>query len=65
MVEKTIRDFSSNKKIPPVFCMAIVDGDNVKLESKVKEPKTLSISWNDLVYQVEAAKEEERRKTSK
>lgn len=65
MVEKLIRDFRSNKKIPPVFCMAIVNGDDVKLESKVKEDKTLSIFWPDLVSQVEAAIEEEKQITSK
>lgn len=65
MVEKQVRDLSSSKKIPPLFCIAKVNGNNVKLECKVKEEKTLSIMWGDLVMQVEAAIEEEKRLTSK
>ena len=65
MIEKPIRDLRSNNKIQPLFCMAIVDGDNVQLESKVKKSKTLSISWDDLVYQVKAAIDEEKQITSK
>jgi hypothetical protein len=34
----------------------IVDGDNIFLELKEKRPVNKRICWDDVVYQVEAAK---------
>jgi hypothetical protein len=56
MIEKAIRDLHSGKTTPPRFCDVIVDGDQIFLELKEKRPVSKRISWDDVVYQVEAAR---------
>ena len=56
MIEKPIRDLHSSKPTPPRFCDVIVDGDQIFLELKEKRPINKRICWDDVVYQVEAAK---------
>lgn len=58
MIERPVRDLHSSKQVPPLFCKVIVDGDNVTLDSKGKDNKKQTISWKDMVYQVEAAIED-------
>lgn len=55
MIERPIRDLHSSRRVQPMFCKVIVDGDRVTLESKGKDNRILTISWKDMVYQVEAA----------
>ena len=65
MIERPVRDLHSDKRIQPLFCKVIVDGDNVTLESKGKDNKKQTISWKDMVHQVEAAIEDASLKPSK
>ena len=65
MRERPVRDLHSSKRVPPLFCKVIVDGDNVTLESKGKDNKKQTISWKDMVYQVEAAIEDASQTPSK
>lgn len=58
MIERPVRDLHSEKRVPPLFCKVIVDGDRVTLESKGKDNKKHTISWKNMVYQVEAAIED-------
>lgn len=58
MVKRPIRDLHSNKPIPPRFCDVIVEGDKIFLEKKSDRNKYEKIPWEDVVYQVEAAKTE-------
>lgn len=39
MIERPVRELHSDKRIQPLFCKVIVDGDNVTLESKGKDNK--------------------------
>lgn len=55
MIERPVRDLHSSRRVQPMFCKVIVDGDKVTLESKGKDNRIHTISWKDLVYQVEAA----------
>lgn len=59
MIERPVRDLHSSKPVQPLFCKVIVDGDKVILESKGKDKKIQTISWNDMVYQVQAAIDDE------
>lgn len=52
--EESIRH---NKPQPPRFCDVIVEGEKVTLEVKQDKNKIETIPWDDLVYQVKAAKE--------
>lgn len=56
MVKLPIRDIHSKKSIPPHFCDVIIEGDKVFLEKKSNKNKLEKIPWDDVVYQVEAAK---------
>lgn len=56
MLKRPVRDLHSDKPIPPRFCDVIIDGDKVFLEKKTDNNKYEKISWEDVVYQVEAAK---------
>ncbi len=58
MIERPVRDLHSSRRVQPMFCKVIVDGDRVTLESKGKDNRILTISWKDVVYQVEAAIDE-------
>ena len=64
MIERPVRDLHSRKKVQPLFCKVIIDGDKVTLESKGKDNKIQSILWKDMVYQVEAAIEGASMKSS-
>lgn len=65
MIERSVRDLHSSKRVLPLFCKVIVDGDNVTLESKGKDNKKQTISWKDMVYQVEASIEDASQIPSK
>ena len=56
MVKRSIRDLHSSKLTQPRFCDVIIEGDQVFLEKKSDKNKYEKISWDDVVYQVEAAK---------
>ena len=55
MIKRSIRDLHSNLPMPPKFCEVIIEGNEVYLEQKI-EKKFKRIAWEDVVYQVEAAK---------
>jgi hypothetical protein len=56
VVKRPIRDLHSDRQTPPRFCDVVVEGDKVYLEQKKDKNKYVKISWDDVVYQVEAAK---------
>lgn len=56
MLRRQIYNLHSDKQQPPRFCDVIVEGNNVKLEVKNDKGKLESIPWEDVVYQVDAAK---------
>ena len=56
MVKRPIRDLHSDRETPPRFCDVIIEGDKVYLEQKKDKNKYIRIPWDDVVYQVEAAK---------
>ena len=56
VVKRPIRDLQSDCQPPPRFCDIVVDGDTVYLEQKRQKNKYVKILWDDLIYQVEAAK---------
>lgn len=56
MIRQPIRNLHSSKIMPPRFCDVIVDGEKVYLEQKISKDKYEKIPWDDVVYQVEAAK---------
>ena len=56
LVKRPIRDLHSDKPTPPRFCDVIIEGDKVFLEKKSDKNKYEKIPWDDVVYQVEAAK---------
>lgn len=56
MVKRPAQNLHSDKPTPPRFCDVIVEGDNVFLEKKSDKNKYEKIPWEDVVYQVEAAK---------
>ena len=57
MLRKQIYNLHSDKQQPPRFCDVIVEGKEVKLEIKTDKGKYESIPWDDVVYQVNAAKD--------
>ncbi len=60
MVRRQVRDLRSNEEIPKRFCDVIVDKGNVYLEVKQGKNDFQRISWDDVVYQVNAAKNNEK-----
>ena len=57
MIEHPVRDLHSNKPVPPLFCKVIVNPDGKTYLQKKSDKKTYeTILWEDVVYQVEAAK---------
>ncbi len=57
MIKRPVRNLHSDLQTPPRIFDVIVEDDNrVYLEQKSKD-KYLRIPWDDVVYQVEAAKE--------
>ncbi|MDY4784092.1 hypothetical protein [Pygmaiobacter massiliensis] len=55
-MKRPIRDLHSDRPTPPRFCDVIVEGDHIFLEKKSDKNKYEKIPWEDVVYQVEAAK---------
>lgn len=43
MIERPVRDLHSEKRVPPLFCKVIVDGDKMTLESKGKDNKKTNV----------------------
>ena len=56
MHKKEIVNLHSNKSRPPRVFDVIVDGEEVNLEVKIDKNNYEVIPWEDVVYQVEAAK---------
>lgn len=57
MIEHPVRDLHSGKPFPPLFCKVIVNPDGKIYLQKKSDKKTYeTILWEDVVYQVEAAK---------
>ena len=55
-VKRPIRDLHSDRQTQPRFCDVIVEENKIYLEQKKDKNKYVKISWEDVVYQVEAAK---------
>ena len=58
ITSRPIRDLHSNKPVPPRFCDVIIQENCVFLQKKTDKNKYEQIPWEDVVYQVEAAKQE-------
>lgn len=56
MTKRPIRDLHSTKPLQPRFCDVILEEGKVFLEKKSDKNKYERILWDDVVYQVEAAK---------
>ena len=56
MVKRAIRNLHSDKPTPPRVFDVIVDKGKIDLEIKTGRNTYERISWQDVVYQVEAAK---------
>ena len=61
MIKRPVRNLQSNRPSPPRFCDVIIeDNGDAYLEKKKKDKKGKTsyekIPWEDVVYQVEAAK---------
>ena len=56
-MRQAIRDLTSEKQIPPTFCVVIIEGDKIKLEVKNSRKEMITISWEELNHQVEMARE--------
>jgi len=56
MIKKAVRNLHSDKPNPPRVFDVIVDGDRIDLEVKINKGRIERISWEDVLYQVEAAK---------
>lgn len=56
MVKKPIRNLHSEKQNPPRVFDVIIENGEVNLEVKTDKNKYEKIPWDDVVYQVEAAK---------
>lgn len=52
----TIRNLHSGRPVPPRFCDAVVEGEQIYLERKKEKGGYDKIPWDDVVYQVEALK---------
>lgn len=61
MIKRPIRNLHSDRPTPPRFCNVIIDGDEVFLENKTDKNKYQTIPWDDVVYQVEAAKKRNKQ----
>lgn len=56
MIKRPIRNLHSDRPTPPRVFDVIVDKDRVDLEIKTGRNTYEKIPWQDVVYQVEAAK---------
>lgn len=63
MVKRAIRDLHSESQTPPRFCDVVIEGDKIYLVYKKDKNKYVKIPWEDVVYQVEAAKEDSKQET--
>ncbi len=57
MTRKAILNLRSNKPQAPRFCDVIVEGEKVTLEVKQDKDKVETVDLEDLLYQVEVAKD--------
>lgn len=55
MVKRPIRNLHSTKPVAPRFCDVVIENDKIFLEKKT-DKKYEKIPWEDVVFQVEAAK---------
>ena len=56
MVKRPILSFSDEKPTPQRVFDVIVEGNNIDLEIKNDKKKIVTIPWDEVVSQVEAAK---------
>ncbi|HEY9059190.1 MAG TPA: hypothetical protein VIO64_01620 [Pseudobacteroides sp.] len=56
MIKTPIRILHSDKQVPTRFCDVVIENGKVFLEKKIDKNKYEKIPWEDVVYQVEAAK---------
>ena len=56
MVKRPILCFGDEKPTPQRVFDVVVEGNKVDLEIKNDKKKIVKIPWDDVVYQVEAAK---------
>lgn len=63
MTRTQVRNYHSDKQIPPRVFDAVVDGDNVTIEVKFRKT-IVTIPWEDVKYQVNQAIETEKKKHS-
>jgi hypothetical protein len=56
MIKKQVRNLHSNKPTAPRVFDVTVEGTSVNLKVKIGKDKYETIPWDDVVYQVEAAK---------
>jgi len=59
MLRKPIRNLRSKKAVPPRVFDVLVDGPNVDLEIKTEKGTVERVSWEDVQYQVNIAKEQQ------
>ena len=57
MVKKPIRNLHSTKRVQPRFCDVVIEDNKIFLEKKIDKNKYEKIPWEDVVFQVDAAKE--------
>lgn len=62
MIRQPIRNMQTSKDVPPRFCDIIVDGEKVYLEQKISKDKYVTISWDDVLYQVNTVIEINKKK---
>lgn len=55
-MRRAIVNLHSDKQHSPRFCDVVVDGQNISLEVKMDKDRYESIPWEDVVYQVEVAR---------
>jgi hypothetical protein len=56
MMKKPIRNLRSSKPIPPRVFDVVIDGDELALEIKTGKNQYETVSWSDVVSQVEQAR---------
>ena len=59
MTKRSIRDLHSPKQVQPRFCDVVIDGEVIYLEKKNKKGEFERIRWEDVVHQVNIAKDED------
>ena len=57
MTKRSIRDLHSPKQVQPRFCDVVIDDKIIYLEKKNKKGEYERIRWEDVVQQVNIAKE--------